>query len=125
MSRVWSAIVLAGIGTYAMRASFLVFAHRLADVPPGIQRILRQIVHLPLLWLVPVRIEVPGQLVALLPDTPDVIRRRHIRSVWLASLVVIEGERDIVLDALGPGVEKQRRVVDAGPIDADLVRHVE
>jgi branched-subunit amino acid transport protein len=42
-SRIWTAIVLAGIGTYAMRASFLVFAHRLADVPPGVQRLLRQI----------------------------------------------------------------------------------
>jgi branched-subunit amino acid transport protein len=37
------AIVLAGIGTYAMRTSFLVFAHRLADVPPAVQRLLRQI----------------------------------------------------------------------------------
>jgi branched-subunit amino acid transport protein len=43
MSRVWVAIVLSGIGTYAMRASFLVFAHRLADVPPSVQRLLRQI----------------------------------------------------------------------------------
>ena len=43
MSGVWVAIVLAGIGTYAMRASFLVFAHRLADVPPSVQRLLRQI----------------------------------------------------------------------------------
>jgi branched-subunit amino acid transport protein len=43
VSRVWTAILLAGIGTYAMRASFLVFAHRLDDVPPGIQRLLRQI----------------------------------------------------------------------------------
>ena len=43
MSRVWVAILLSGIGTYAMRASFLVFAHRLADVPPGVQRLLRQI----------------------------------------------------------------------------------
>jgi branched-subunit amino acid transport protein len=43
VSRVWTAIVLAGIGTYAMRASFLVFAHRLADVPPTVQRLLRQI----------------------------------------------------------------------------------
>jgi branched-subunit amino acid transport protein len=42
-SRIWTTIVLAGIGTYAMRASFLVFAHRLADVPPGVQRLLRQI----------------------------------------------------------------------------------
>ncbi len=43
MSRIWVAIVLSGIGTYAMRASFLVFAHRLADVPPSVQRLLRQI----------------------------------------------------------------------------------
>jgi branched-subunit amino acid transport protein len=43
MSRIWVAIILSGIGTYAMRASFLVFAHRLADVPPSIQRLLRQI----------------------------------------------------------------------------------
>lgn len=43
MSRIWTTILLAGIGTYAMRASFLVFAHRLADVPPRVQRLLRQI----------------------------------------------------------------------------------
>ena len=43
MNRIWTAVVLAGIGTYAMRASFLAFAHRLADVPPGVQRLLRQI----------------------------------------------------------------------------------
>lgn len=43
MNRLWTAIILSGIGTYVMRASFLVFAHRLADVPPGIQRLLRQI----------------------------------------------------------------------------------
>lgn len=43
MNRIWTAIVLTGIGTYAMRASFLAFAHRLVDVPPGIQRLLRQI----------------------------------------------------------------------------------
>jgi len=43
VNRIWTTIVLAGIGTYAMRASFLVFAHRLADVPPSVQRLLRQI----------------------------------------------------------------------------------
>ena len=43
MSGTWIAIVFAGIGTYAMRASFLAFAHRLADVPPSVQRVLRQI----------------------------------------------------------------------------------
>lgn len=42
-TRIWTAIILSGLGTYAMRASFLVFAHRLADVPPSVQRLLRQI----------------------------------------------------------------------------------
>jgi branched-subunit amino acid transport protein len=43
VSRAWVAIILTGIGTYSMRASFLVFAHRLADVPLPVQRLLRQI----------------------------------------------------------------------------------
>jgi len=43
VSRVWVAILLAGAGTYAMRASFLLAADRLARVPPGIERLLRQI----------------------------------------------------------------------------------
>jgi branched-subunit amino acid transport protein len=38
VSRVWVAILLAGAGTYAMRASF-----RLARVPPNVERLLRQI----------------------------------------------------------------------------------
>jgi len=43
MSATWIAIVFAGIGTYLMRLSFLAFAHRMADVPPAVQRVLRQI----------------------------------------------------------------------------------
>ena len=43
MSSTWWAILIAGVGTYAMRASFLLAAHRLAEVPPGVQRVLRQI----------------------------------------------------------------------------------
>jgi branched-subunit amino acid transport protein len=43
VTRAWWAVLGAGLGTYAMRASFLAFAHRLADVPPGVQRLLRQI----------------------------------------------------------------------------------
>jgi branched-subunit amino acid transport protein len=39
----WAAILLSGAGTYAMRASFLAFAHRMATVPPALARILRQI----------------------------------------------------------------------------------
>lgn len=43
MSEVWLTIVLAGLGTYLLRASFLAFAGRLVDVPPLAQRVLRQI----------------------------------------------------------------------------------
>ncbi|MBA3743929.1 AzlD domain-containing protein [Sporichthya sp.] len=43
MNRTWTAIVLAGIGTFTMRASFLAMAHKLSEVPPWAERILRQI----------------------------------------------------------------------------------
>jgi branched-subunit amino acid transport protein len=43
VSRVWTAIVLSGAGTFAMRASFISAAHHLATVPPAVQRVLRQI----------------------------------------------------------------------------------
>lgn len=43
MSAEWTAIILAGIGTYALRASFLSAARKLVDLPPLTERILRQI----------------------------------------------------------------------------------
>lgn len=43
MSTTWTAIVLAGVGTFLMRASFLLVAHKMADVPEGVRRVLRQI----------------------------------------------------------------------------------
>jgi branched-subunit amino acid transport protein len=43
VSEVWTVIVVAGIGTFAMRASFIAAAHRLTTIPPGMQRLLRQI----------------------------------------------------------------------------------
>jgi branched chain amino acid efflux pump len=43
VNRVWTTIVVAGAGTFAMRASFLVVAHRLTTLPPLVHRILRQI----------------------------------------------------------------------------------
>jgi branched-subunit amino acid transport protein len=43
MNATWTAILLAGAGTFAMRASFLAAAHHLASVPPRVQRLLRQI----------------------------------------------------------------------------------
>jgi branched-subunit amino acid transport protein len=43
VNRVWTSILLAGAGTFVMRASFLAFAHRMATVAPWLQRVLRQI----------------------------------------------------------------------------------
>ena len=43
MSRLWVVVIVAGAGTYAMRASFLAVAHRMAHVPPAAARVLRQI----------------------------------------------------------------------------------
>jgi branched-subunit amino acid transport protein len=43
VSRAWVTIVLSGAGTFAMRFSFLAAAHRMATVPPAVQRLLRQI----------------------------------------------------------------------------------
>ena len=43
MSPVWLTILVAGPATFSMRAVFLAFAHRLAEVPPWVQRLLRQI----------------------------------------------------------------------------------
>jgi branched-subunit amino acid transport protein len=43
MSPAWATILLAGVGTFAMRASFVAAADRLANVPPWVQRLLRQI----------------------------------------------------------------------------------
>jgi branched-subunit amino acid transport protein len=43
MSPVWVTILLAGAGTFAMRASFIAVADRFVDVPPWVRRVLRQI----------------------------------------------------------------------------------
>ena len=43
MSTAWLTIVLASLGTFVLRASFLVVAERLVDLPSLTQRILRQI----------------------------------------------------------------------------------
>lgn len=39
----WVTIVLAGIGTFSMRAAFLANAHRMATLSPQLLRVLRQI----------------------------------------------------------------------------------
>jgi len=66
----WTAIVLAAIGTYSMRAVFLVAAHRLSDVPESMQRVLRQIP--------------PAALAAIV--IPDLLRPHKHVDMWSAEL---------------------------------------
>ena len=59
---------MAGVGTFSMRAVFLVFAHRLADVPPAVQRVLRQIPPAALASIVvPALLRPAGQIDLLQP----------------------------------------------------------
>ena len=63
MSAVMTAIVLAGAGSYALRASFLAAARRLVDLPPLAERVLRQIPPAVLAALVlPALVRPEGQL---------------------------------------------------------------
>jgi branched-subunit amino acid transport protein len=67
----WAAIMLASVGTFAMRASFLVAADRLAEVPPRVGRLLRQIPPAALASLVvPALLRPEGQLGLLHPELP-------------------------------------------------------
>ena len=61
--RLWLTIVLAGAGTFVARISFLGVAHRIADPPIALQRILRMIPPAALAALVlPAFVRPGGQL---------------------------------------------------------------
>ena len=42
-AELWLTIILAGLGTFVARVSFLGVAHRITDPPVGVQRVLRMI----------------------------------------------------------------------------------
>jgi branched-subunit amino acid transport protein len=91
---VWLAVIGSGIGTFAMRASFLAFAHRLADVPPSVQRVLRQIPPAALASIVlPALVRPHGHL--------DLFQERFVAG--LAAAVVAWKTRNIAL-TLGVGI---------------------
>ncbi len=71
MSTAWTAILLAAVGTFAMRASFLAAADRLTTLPPRVERLLRQIPPAALAALVVPAFVRPGDAVDLLqPQLP-------------------------------------------------------
>lgn len=71
MSAAWLTIVLASAGTFALRMSFLSVAGRLVDLPPGAQRVLRQIP--------------PAVLAALV--VPSLLRPHGELDLWQPELV--------------------------------------
>lgn len=103
MSRVWLTIVASGAGTYAMRASFLVVAHRLAAVPPAAARILRQIPPAALAAIVvPALLRPEGELNLLQPRLLAGVlaamvawRTRNVGLTLVAGMAIL-----VVLEAL-------------------------
>ncbi|MFP5320579.1 MAG: AzlD domain-containing protein [Acidimicrobiia bacterium] len=71
MSDAWLTIVLASLGTFVLRASFLVFAGKLVDLPPLTERILRQIP--------------PAVLAALV--VPALVRPEGVVDLWQPRLL--------------------------------------
>lgn len=71
MSTAWTAVLLAAVGTFAMRASFLAAANRLTALPPRAERLLRQIPPAALAALVVPAFVRPGDAIDLLqPQLP-------------------------------------------------------
>lgn len=103
MSTVWPVIVIAGAGTYVMRASFLAFAHRMATVPPALSRVLRQIPPAALAALVlPALVRPEGHLDLLQPRLLAGVaaalvawRTRNVGVTLVVGMAVLAGLRQL------------------------------
>src|SRR5439155_11779637 len=81
-----------------------------------LERILQEVIHLPLARYHAGRVVVLGQLVALLADADDMVRRRRIGAALLARLIVVVGEDSVVLDWRGRWIEDQTRIGNSLPV---------
>jgi branched-subunit amino acid transport protein len=96
MNPVWATILLAGAGTFAMRASFIAAADRLVDLPPWAQRILRQIPPAALASIVlPALVRPDGEL--------DLTHPRFIAGI-IAALVAWRTNNVVATLVVGMGV---------------------
>jgi branched-subunit amino acid transport protein len=103
VSTAWTAILLAGLGTFLMRASFLLAAHRLADVPESFQRVLRQIPPAALAALVvPAFLRPDGQLDLWSPELAAGLvaaavcwRTKSITATLVVGMVVVFALRQL------------------------------
>jgi branched-subunit amino acid transport protein len=96
MNTTWATILLAGMGTFAMRASFIAAADRLAYVPPWAHRILRQIPPAALASIVlPALLRPEGQL--------DLMHPRFVAGI-VAALVAWRTNNVLATLAVGMGL---------------------
>ena len=95
-ARVWVTIVLAGAGTFLARISFLGVAHRMADPPIYLQRILRMIPPAALAALVLPSFVRPG-------GTFDLTQPRFFAGV-IATIVAFWTKNVLVTLAVGMAV---------------------
>lgn len=95
MNAAWWTILLAGAGTFAMRASFLAVAHRMVRVPSRAHRVLRQIPPAALAALVlPAFVRPEGQL--------DLFQSRSVAGV-LAALTAWRTRNAVLTLVVGMG----------------------
>src|SRR6202042_1643659 len=71
----------------------------------ALQRVGRQVIHLPLVRPMAVGVVVPGDLVAVLTDADDVVRRVRVGTARLPGLPVIVGKDRVVLRWPGWGAQ--------------------
>ncbi len=92
----WLTILLAGVGTFAIRLSFLGVAHRIADPPIAVQRVLRMIPPAALAALVLPAFVRPG-------GTFDLTQPRLVAGL-VATAVAFWSKSVLVTLAVGMGV---------------------
>ncbi len=95
-AELWTTIVLAGLGTFAIRFSFLGVAHRIADPPIGVQRVLRMIPPAALAALV-----VPA---VLRPEGSLDLTQPRVVAAAVATLVAWRTRNVLVTLVVGMGV---------------------
>lgn len=104
MTAAWWTILIAGVGTYAIRASFLAVAHRMVDMPSWAHRVLRQIPPAALAALVlPAFLRPEGHVDVLSPEMGAGLvaalvawRTRNAAATLVVGMVVF-----VVLRAIG------------------------
>src|SRR5580693_10052653 len=82
----------------------------------ALERVPLEVIHLPLGRHLPVSVVVPGDLVAVLADADDVVRRLRVGAGGLPGLPVVVGKDGVGLGWAGRTAQDLVGVVDALPV---------